>query len=410
MVRYKKINDVEKLDLCDSIWQVYYLFLNAKTEYIVILNKDKYEGIIYKSIFAERYTIQSFKNDDTVLSSGVDISHIACFFHISQSETEKESIFLLRKNKDLSVIPVLNENLNVIYLYEKAYQDVRWHQIDFFCKYNYILLSGYSIHRYCKEQNFKKINIIGAGEMAVVLYNDILKGGEIEVKYILDHNNKLIGNIQTSTWAEAKKAFAEADASIITYLSTAPILKYEAVEIHNGKNILDLNDIVNRIYDKVAVYEILKALILKMRDKGITAYCVKYPRVSDIVHKTVEEEMLADKAVDLKGEAGSYKNHLAEAFRNEYSFEDIEREFLHIPLSQRKYHGYTILNDFKGKYINVIDGKRVTIGMSESIWGGVERQFMYLVTVVRLACIVKINIHCAVKYKVVASGRNSSTV
>lgn len=377
MIRLKKFDDVEKSDICESIWQIYYLFLNTNVDYIVILNKNKYEGIIYKSFFIKTYSVQQFHIDDTILSSGIDISHIASFFRENQIETQKESIYLLRENKELSVIPILDKNLKVICLYEKSFQDVQKHQLDFFRKYNYILLNGYSIHRFCKEQNFKKINIIGAGDMAVVLYNDILKGGEIKINCILDHNNKLIGNMQTSAWTEAKKVFTEADASIITYLSTSPILKYEAVEVHGGKNVLDLNDIVNKIYDRVAVYEILKVLFLKMRNQGIAAYYVKYPRVSDIIHKTTQEDLLANQAVDLKKKTEDYKDQLIESFRGEYSYEEINREFLRASLSQRKYHGYTIHNDFKGKYINIIGGKRVTIGMSESFGGGKKKVYVF---------------------------------
>ncbi len=372
MIRLIKTTDINMVNLSDSIYVVYAIFATTKDEYIVVVNNGQYVGMIYRSFFMRTYKFNEWKNDDTIFSSKCHILHDVCVdTGCGESQIRQNVIKILKRNKGLRVVPILDSKLHVLKLYEKCLQDQKEMAMEFYRKYNYCLINGYSIHDYLLERGWGKINIVGGEDLAVVVYNDLIKGGEIEICYILDHEDRLFGQIRTRTWMEcAKDAFEKADASVITYLNTAKVLKYEAVQ-KNGRNVKDLNEIVDEMYYSITISERTRRIFEELKRREIFPCFLLYPRTPDISRrKTKWEELLTQKAIEassLRENTLEYKDELIKAFRNEYSFDEIDNDFIHAPLQQRRYHGYSIQKDLNSKYINILCGRRVTVSNSGEI-------------------------------------------
>lgn len=364
MVRLQSLDKIIKIGLNESVFYIFDVLSRTDVKYILVVDGTKYAGLIYRSLFIRKYSVKNFESDDTVISSGIYREHIACFTADGTvRDTRKQAIQYLKDNKGLIVIPVLDQRTNVVGLWENDLQDDLLNRVDFFQKYSYCQLNGYSIYRFCKEKGFKNIVMIGGGPMAVVLFNDLQQGSDVEIISILDHEHRSLGKLNTLTWGEGKKAFREADVSIITYLDNEKVLEYTARE-SGATCVYTLNDLIDEIYDRVVILERLKALSEQMFEEGIELYLVAYPRAMCIKDKSEWERILCDNAVEavtLREEFEKYKNFLMTAFHNEYEFDVIDKAFIHAPLSQRLYHGYHIQNDMKTEYINIVCGKRVTV-------------------------------------------------
>lgn len=186
MIKVKK--SFPSINKNKSINQLYNSFLKYNLEYVIVHGGNLlFEGIIYKK---DLYGLnearvvedlcEQYKKYNALVDNG-DTNYI--------KEKAKEHF---RKEKDLVVLPIVNKERKVQYCIEKDILDRNIEENKFYYKYSIILQCGYSVGMWLREKGVRSVNLIGAPELMVPLYND-LKKNQIIINYIIDHQHFEVG-------------------------------------------------------------------------------------------------------------------------------------------------------------------------------------------------------------------------
>ena len=186
MLRIKK--NFPNMNKKQSIAKLYDVFLKYNLDYVIIHSGDLlFCGVIYKNDLCENIDAKVVED----LSEKYE--KYEALAETGDMDTLKESAKqFFRNDKKLLVVPVIDDHGRVIYCFEKELYDRQKEENSFYYKYLISMQYGYSIGKWLRERQIRDVNLIGAPEFIVPLYND-LKKNRINIKHIIDHQHFVLG-------------------------------------------------------------------------------------------------------------------------------------------------------------------------------------------------------------------------
>ncbi len=216
---------------------------------------------------------------------------------------------------------------------------------------------GVTIENFLKTHGIKSIAIYGAGTLGARLYNELISS-DIEIKFIIDKNkhNGLIKDFNILHPNEITR-LNSVELVIVTPFTNI----YEIFGIMRNKTdrkIIGIDRIIEIMYNIEFYYSKLKQMQI---EKEIKVAFVKPPSLIQIKNPTETELCYLGLSLNIGIERALLN---PEIFQNvykdveEYSYEYIEDVFTPVPIVERE--GKLVHIDVKRKFLNVINGKRVT--------------------------------------------------
>lgn len=341
-----------------SINQLYNSIIKYNLEYVIVHGGNlRFEGIIYKKDLFEM-------NDARVVA---DLSeqykkYSALIDDGGMDYIKEKSKVYFRKEKSLSVLPIVNKQGIVQYCVEKDILDKNVEENKFYYKYVILLQCGYSVGGWLRDKGIKSVNLIGAPELMTPLYND-LHQNQIIINYIIDHQHFEVGGIKSRNWGRLKgEELDKSDANIILYLNTQKLI-LDTIKSRNSKiKTMVVSNIVDMLFDQAAYYNRFLGVINNWIQNGVVFEYFKYPVATDVLNKNQTEKYMCEFEIiptNYRKNFEKYKEMILRVVGYDDSEEDIQRYLIKRNISIINKGGTIELQDMRSKYFTIEGGKRV---------------------------------------------------
>lgn len=274
------------------------------------------------------------------------------FKYVINSDNEIEQAEkLFKENNSIHTIPVLSNEKKL--LYEYYYIKEIKNDANYLFDMNEDM--KYDLQDFLFDNNYKKVVIHGKYSDINFLYNKLKTYNDIQVVYLANNTDReLCDDIKLIQYDEITDY--NADLIICVYESELKLLRCKLNCVENT-DIMLLSDLCKRRSFMIKITDIATDL----QSKGVDFYYFELPVRKKIKNLTQDEIDRFNKRISLNTllkDPILNLDLIKKLVPAEYTIDDVEEIVQRPPSISR---GEIVINsDFSSKYINVIDGKRVT--------------------------------------------------
>lgn len=242
------------------------------------------------------------------------------------------------KNK-INKLPVVDENGYLLGDYSR-WDDKRW----------FIRSRGFSLSGTLDRLNDKEIILVESGKEKMWMF-------EYEKK-VFDRENisySICSMKDIPAFLEQGDIFVFVDKDeLYSIRSVYTELAGSGTELHTFKTLMDHE----------MVWSEEKSMLCQLINEGIQCYTLSYRAGNDGWHRTYRDAL--EKRFENVAQNVLLPKECAEAFFEELYSEDYFESICHPPLEMCCVDGVNKIKDVKSKYLNVTDGRRLTVGQPEN--------------------------------------------
>ena len=363
MLELISLEDLTAIDADAEITDLYHSFMKDIST-VYVLENGIFLGIVTRTQLARK----EFK--PTSIRECINVEHPKL---VAQSGTDikkirSEAQQLMLKNNKIVQIPVITADGKLAYVFERIVKNKDALYSEAYARYLQLLQAGYSIADYLRYHNIHTIGIYGADDLASLLYNDLELQNYGNIAFIINNGKtrqfEKQNTVRLSSLTEEQ--IRSVDALIVTppHFAEEIIIRNKALPFKQSISIYDLlADLHNYAYVDSRIIK----KIIELTDRGVKCAVIEYPKIKKIENPSEHEQYLQKNDINSKLIQTEFEKYIplrAKTLGQRYTEEDIPNLCKRVSSVPRG--GYAVSRDFKSKYVNTSNGRRVTVGAPDS--------------------------------------------
>ena len=298
-------------------------------------------------------------------------------------EKEIDKIFYDNIGKNISLIPVIDDEGYLLHSYEYQVENRITIQSEIFQKYSKLKQWGYSLSDWFYLKGYHIVGIHGYDFEAEILCEE-LAGSKVDISFVSGTQNKSFGQ---HTQQHITKISKEMVLNTDVVINCASELQGQILHLYQTyfdfQKVVSLRQVINELYNYETKYNYILKVLNEIAATGRKIFLFDYPRLANVANRSSHENLLLKEKLSWMNCLEKIKNRN----KDNAQYEMVKQLMIHPLNTGRKRknrpqidwneyleyyptvlnvapsisykHDYAILQDMNSKHVNIIDGCRI---------------------------------------------------